>query len=158
MSKEALFPIDYSTYTDWNGQQFEVPCTTPGVGPGAGDVTCPDPFLPPTKEEYTIRNCIKPCPVNAYTFEEYDTMWLTSASVSTVGLLLNLYMAATWYSVEPAVNAPPIATSHHNMSLVETRAIGGSQNFKAVHFQIRMCVVYGILYGLIDTLPMVGSF
>jgi hypothetical protein len=157
MSKEALFPVDYSTYTDGNGQQFEVPCTIPGIGPGVVDIICPDPFLPPTNEG-DIRNCIKPCPVNAYTFEEYDTMWLTSASVSTVGLLLNLYMAATWYCVKPVVDAQPIATSHHSfessLPLVKTRAIGGSKNFRG----IRMCVVYGLAYGLIDTLPMVRLF
>ena len=38
----------------------------------------------------------QPCPVNAYTTEEYTVMWLVTAIVSTVGLILNVYMAATW--------------------------------------------------------------
>jgi hypothetical protein len=83
-------------YTDRDGQEFVVDCTIPGVTGGTTDITCPEPFLPPIKDD-SMRNCIKPCPVNAYTFEEYDNMWLTSASVSTVGLVLNVYMAATWY-------------------------------------------------------------
>ena len=66
-------------------------------------------------------------------------------------------MAATCYFVKPVVDAQPIATSHHSVPFFETRAIGGSQKFKAVHFQIRMCVVYGIVYGLIDTLPIRAS-
>ncbi len=40
--------------------------------------------------------CSQPCPVNAYTTEEYTVMWLVTAVVSTVGLILNVYMAATW--------------------------------------------------------------
>ena len=41
-------------------------------------------------------NCSQPCPVNAYTTEEYTVMWLVTAIVSTIGLILNIYMAVTW--------------------------------------------------------------
>jgi hypothetical protein len=44
----------------------------------------------------TRHYCSQPCPVNAYTTEEYTVMWLVTAIVSTVGLILNIYMAATW--------------------------------------------------------------
>jgi hypothetical protein len=40
--------------------------------------------------------CSQSCPVNVYTTEEYTVMWLVTAIVSTVGLILNVYMAATW--------------------------------------------------------------
>jgi hypothetical protein len=49
---------------------------------------------------YPRHYCSQPCPVNAYTTEEYTVMWLVTAIVSTVGLILNVYMAATWYSID----------------------------------------------------------
>ena len=39
----------------------------------------------------------QPCPVNAYTMEEYDIMRIVAGIVSTIGFTLNVYMAATWF-------------------------------------------------------------
>jgi hypothetical protein len=130
MSKEYLYPVDFSTYTNVNGQEYDVPCTIPGVGPGITDITCPDPFVPPA-EKSELRNCVKQCPVHTYSHDEYDVMWLTSGIISGVGMLLNAHMAATW-------------------------AIAGPALYAGIRFQIRFCVFAGLLYGLIDTIPMLA--
>ena len=42
-------------------------------------------------------NFSQACPVNAYTRKEYNVMWIVAGAVSTIGFILNVYMAATWY-------------------------------------------------------------
>jgi hypothetical protein len=132
MSRDALYPVDSSSYTSWDWKTYDVPCTIPGAAALENDqvYSCPDGFVPP-RDDSDPRHCIKvvssphsiffqiylcsfphvhvavsfsrirhhcsqPCPVNAYTTEEYTVMWLVTAIVSSVGLILNVYMAATW--------------------------------------------------------------
>jgi hypothetical protein len=101
-------------------------------------------------------NSSQPCPVNAYTTEEYDVMRIVSGVVSMIGFILNVYMAATWFVL--FFNYPQHRLSYRvNISLKNKyRAIAGRKHFKyEVRPQIRNTVFLGILYGLIDTLPMV---
>jgi hypothetical protein len=42
-------------------------------------------------------DALKLCPVAAYTVEEYSMMWAASNAIGVIGLLLNAYLATTWY-------------------------------------------------------------
>jgi hypothetical protein len=94
--------------------------------------------------------------VNSFSESEYDAMWFTSVVVSTVGLLLNLWMASTWYSFNYDLES--------NLDMLSScfvqrncRALAGIAHFNTILCQIRNCVFGGIVYGAIDTLPMVHS-
>jgi hypothetical protein len=131
MATDALFPSSSSVYTDPDtGILYESPCFTPNATALVENVACPYPFLPPTTDEWRGKaNCIKPCPVQAYSTDEYHDMWIISSAPACVGLLLNIYMTLTWY-------------------------IGGKKNFEGVPFYLKMCVGCGMLYGFIDTIPV----
>jgi hypothetical protein len=106
-------------------------------------------------------NSSQPCPVNAYTTEEYDIMRIVAGIVSTVGFTLNVYMAATWFVFVFSNSQPRMSNRVTDLTLIENkyRAIAGRRHFKyEVRPQIRNTVFLGILYGLIDTLPMVYFF
>jgi hypothetical protein len=129
MTTNALFPSASSVYTDPDtGVLYESPCYTPKAEAVVKSRVCQSPFLPPTTDEWR-GNCIKPCPVQAYSDDEYHDMWIISSVPACVGLLLNMYMTLTWY-------------------------IGGKQNFGGVPFYLKMCVGCGMLYGFIDTVPV----
>jgi hypothetical protein len=131
MATEALFPLKSSFYTDpKTGIVYESQCFVPDAEVAVEDVVCPFPFLPPTTEALIGKvNCIKPCPVQAYSDGEYHDMWTVSSAPASLGLLLNIYMATTMF-------------------------IGGKKAFRAVPFHLKMCVADGLLYGIIDTLPV----
>jgi hypothetical protein len=129
MATDALYPATSSMYTSSDGTVYDVPCFIPSADPNVLEAKCPDPFLPPVDESHD-KPCVNPCPSPVYTTDEYSAMWLIYSIVSIVGLLLNLFMAATWY-------------------------ISGRRHFKAIPFQLKNCVFLGILYGLVDTLPVV---
>ncbi len=131
MATDALFPSVSSVYTDPDsGILYESPCYTPNAEAVVKSEVCPFPFLPPMTDELRgKRNCIKPCPVQAYSEDEYHDMWIVSIAPACVGLLFNSYMTLTWY-------------------------IGGKKNFGDVSFYLKMCVGCGMLYGFIDTVPV----
>ena len=59
MSKEALYPLDASSCTYWDGKKYEVKCTIPGAAVGVDlSYDCPDGFVSP-REEGDPRNCIQ---------------------------------------------------------------------------------------------------
>ena len=58
MSEEALYPLDSSSYTLWDGKKYEVKCTIPGAVVGVDLYDCPDGFVSP-REEGDPRNCIQ---------------------------------------------------------------------------------------------------
>jgi hypothetical protein len=66
-------------------------------------VNAGSPPPPPAYMSFTFRSSFCPCylsqacPVNAYTREEYNVMWIVAGVVSTIGFILNVYMAATWF-------------------------------------------------------------
>ncbi len=128
MVTDALFPSVSSVYTDPDtGILYESPCYMPNAEAVVESVVCPSPFQPPMTDELRGKaNCIKPCPVQAYTEDEYHDMWIISSAPACVGLLFNTYMTLTWY-------------------------IGGKNNFRSVPFYLKMCVGCGMLYGFIDT-------
>jgi hypothetical protein len=129
MVTDVLFPSTSSVYTDpHTGILYESPCYTPNAEAVVESVVCPSPFLPPMTDEWR-GNCIKPCPVQAYSEDEYHGMWIISSAPACVGLLFNIYMTLTWYN-------------------------GGKQNFERVPFYLKMCVGCGMLYGFIDTVPV----
>ncbi len=131
MATDALFPSASSVYTDPDtGMLYESPCYTPNAEAVVESVVCPSPFLPPMTDEWRGKtNCIKPCPVQAYSDDEYHDMWIISSVPACVGLLFNIYMTLTWY-------------------------IGGKKNYESVPFYLKMCVGCGMLYGFIDTVPV----
>jgi hypothetical protein len=129
MSEEWLYPETATTYTNpEDGRVYsEVPCYhLPDYS--VEEVACPGGFLPPT-DASNPRVCILPCPVPAFSDSEYSTMFMASSAIGLFGMLLNLWMAATW-------------------------SIGGYKYFKAQHLNLKMCVFLGILYSLVETLPV----
>jgi hypothetical protein len=131
MATEALFPLESSSYTDpKTGVLYESQCFVPDAEAAVERVVCPFPFLPPTTEALIGKvNCIKPCPVQAYSDGEYRDMWTVSSAPASLGFLLNIFMATTMF-------------------------IGGKKAFRALPFNLKMCVADGLLYGIIDTLPV----
>jgi hypothetical protein len=65
----------------------------------------------------------------AYTDEEYHTMWVVSSVPAVLGFVFNIFMATTWF-------------------------LEGRHAFKSVSFNLKMCVGCGLLYGIIDTIPV----
>jgi hypothetical protein len=96
MSTAAMFPEVSSEYTDpKTGLQYSVPCYIPGAEAETEKNVCPDPFLVPNDENHP-RTCILPCPVPAYTDDQYNIMWEASCTAAVIGLILNTFMVATW--------------------------------------------------------------
>jgi hypothetical protein len=59
MSQDAVYPVDSSSYTSWDGNTYQVPCTIPGAAAEADfSVNCPVGFVPP-RDESDPRQCIK---------------------------------------------------------------------------------------------------
>jgi hypothetical protein len=131
MATDALFPTTSSVYTDPDtGILYESPCYTPNAEAVVESVVCPFPFLPPLTDQWRGKaNCVKPCPVQAYSDGEYHTMWIISSAPACLGLLCNIFIALTWY-------------------------IGGNKFFASNPFYMKMCVGCGLLYGVVDTLPV----
>jgi hypothetical protein len=76
MATDALFPAESSLYTDpETGILYNSPCFRPKAEAVIESIVCPSPFLPPTTDAFLGKlNCIKPCPVQAYSDEEYHDM------------------------------------------------------------------------------------
>jgi hypothetical protein len=97
----------------------------------SSSAVCPSPFVPanaipdvPTRDQHA---CVQPCPSAAYTPEEYTVMWASSSIVALCALLLNIGVRMSWV---------PKGGGNHI-----------SPAFKA-------CIGGGILYGMVDTLPV----
>ncbi len=60
MSRDALYPVDSSSYTSWDGKTYDVPCTIAGAAAFENDpvYSCPGGFVPP-RDDSDPRNCIK---------------------------------------------------------------------------------------------------
>ena len=126
LALDYLYPEASVTYTQDDGSFLDVACFTPEAAE-VPKVTCPSPFVNPLADDHP-ESCIQPCPVQAYTDDEYTLMWGFSNGIGVVGLSLNVFMAATW-------------------------AIGSRKEFSALPYQLKVCVFAGILYGLVGTLP-----
>jgi hypothetical protein len=127
ISGVALYPEVASEYASKSGGVFDVPCYIPGANGAIRKITCPSPFLPRTQEDSGI--CVQPCPVAAYNDAEYSQMWTWRSIVSVLGLVLNVWMVLTW-------------------------VLAGRKAFAETRLQLKMCVFCGILYGLVDTIPV----
>jgi hypothetical protein len=79
--------------------------------------------------EDNLESCVQPCPVQAYTDEEYTFMWGLSNGVGLVGFGLNLFMACTWVIA------------------------GGRKHLSAQPYQLKFGVFAGLLFGIVATLP-----
>jgi hypothetical protein len=127
MDTAAMFPETSMEYTDPSSNIVRtVSCYVPGMEAKVADIICPDPFVRPVDESHPA-NCIQPCPVSAYTTQQYKGMWTVSSVVATCGLCFNLFMILTW-------------------------AIGSKRDFAEIRFQVKSCVVGGALYGLVRLL------
>jgi hypothetical protein len=156
MATEALFPAESSLYTDpETGILYNSPCFRPNAEAVIESIVCPPPFLAPTTDEFIgIKNCIKPCPVQAYNDEEYDDMWIISSVPACLGLAFNMYIAMTWYSTWRDVYIGYLFLIFDWFLLFLLRYMGGEKVFEAVNFNLKMCVICGLLYGIIDTIPV----
>jgi hypothetical protein len=124
----ALYPESSSAYSGDDGKMFDVPCFAPKRVEGAIiDTDCPSPFLASITPDH-YQSCIQPCPVAAFTDEQYTVMWSFSVAMGVLGFLLNAFVACTW-------------------------VLGGKRLFKKQPFEIKFCVFAGICIGLLDTLP-----
>jgi hypothetical protein len=126
LALDYLYPEASVTYTQDDGSILDIACFIPGVAE-VQKVVCPLPFVNPLADDH-LESCIQPCPVQAYTDDEYTLMWGFSNGIGVVGLSLNVFMAATW-------------------------ANGSRNEFSALPYQLKVCVFAGILYGLVGTLP-----
>jgi hypothetical protein len=127
LAPDYLYPEASVIYTqDDDGSFLDVACFAPEVAE-VQKVTCRLPFVNPLADDH-LESCIQPCPVQAYTDDEYTLMWGFSNAIGVVGLTLNVFMAATW-------------------------AIGSRKEFSALPYQLKVCVFAGVLYGLVGTLP-----
>ena len=127
MSTEAAFPVQSSTWTHTDGSEYEVECFIAGLEAEIKSIECPDPFVPSLNDD----ECVLPCPSPVYSAGEYTDMWATASATAFIGFCLNSFMATTWL-------------------------IGTKKKFAAVPFQLRLCVLFGMLYGIIHTLPMMA--
>ncbi len=54
-----MYPVDFSSYTHWDEEQYEVKCTVPGAAVGVDlNYDCPNGFVSP-RDEGDPRNCIQ---------------------------------------------------------------------------------------------------
>jgi hypothetical protein len=120
MEAQDLFPKTSSTYTFPTGIKVDVACFSQTNVVDIERTECPDPFVNPI-DPSDARPCVKvlngstvvvsiacfshspclalhtqPCPVAAYSDEEYGQMWAGSNAVGLIGLVLNVYMCMTW--------------------------------------------------------------
>jgi hypothetical protein len=73
MSRDALYPVNSSSYTSWDGKAYDVPCTIPIAAALKNDqvYSCPDGFVPP-RDDSDSRNCIKVISSPHSTFFSYN--------------------------------------------------------------------------------------
>jgi hypothetical protein len=84
IASDYLYPEASVTYTQDDGSFLDVACFTPGVAE-VPKVICPLPFVNPLADDH-LESCIHPCPVQAYTDNEYTLMWGFSNGIGVVGL------------------------------------------------------------------------
>jgi hypothetical protein len=125
MAPQSMYPVEFSQYTNENGD-YNVPCTR-HTKTNVEARVCPLPYVAPTRPD-TQKTCVRPCPAQTFTNDEWSLMMNVSNAVAVVGGLLNFFMALTWV------------------------AAGGSY-FEQVPMQLKNVVFGGLLYFLIDTLP-----
>jgi hypothetical protein len=123
-----LYPIGTVAYTTPKGDEYEVDCFNVRLEYEIKEVECFAPYVVPLLEENEYKKCVKPCPSPAYSNNEYSTMWFAASSIAMVGLMLNTFMATTF-------------------------VLGGKRFSKSQPFATKVCVLGGLLYGIIDTLP-----
>ena len=127
MDTNSLYPLDSSVFTFEDGTTTAVPCFIPGEAQEIPKVSCPYPFVNPIAGQH-FQSCVQPCPVQAYTDNEYTWMWGIGNVIGIVGLLLNLFMACTWF-------------------------IAGKKCLAKQPYQLKFCVFSGVIYGMVGTLP-----
>ena len=82
MGTDAMFPEVSAVFTDpVTGTSHDVACYIPGVEAEIEDVVCPFPFVRPN-DKGNPRPCIQPCPVSAYSEDEYTLMWTLATIVA----------------------------------------------------------------------------
>jgi hypothetical protein len=124
-----MYPKTTSVYTHSDGTTQEVPCFSPDKASEVPQIKCPYPFVNPLAIN-SIVSCIQPCPVQAYTNEEYTIMWGISNGIGLLGFGLNWFMLLTWLS-----------------------ASNGKVGIRNQSLQLIICIIAGILYGIVVTLP-----
>jgi hypothetical protein len=125
LATEYLYPEVSVSYTLEDGSLLDVPCFVP-KGVVVQQVDCPFPFVNPLANDH-LESCIQPCPVQAYTDDEYTLMWGFSNGIGLLGLSLNLFMAATW-------------------------AIAGNRHMSTLPYQLKSCVFAGMCFCLLSFL------
>jgi hypothetical protein len=126
LALDSLYPETSVTYAKDDGSFLDVACFEPGVAE-VQKGKCPFPFVIPLADDH-LESCIQPCPVQAYTDDEYTMIWGFYNGIGVVGLFLNVFMATTW-------------------------AVAGRRHFSTLPYQLKVCVFAGIVYGIVGTLP-----
>jgi hypothetical protein len=148
MSTERLFPEVSSEYKNPQTDiSYTVGCYVPGVKAEATvkllvhfrlyvpltkitqePASCPGKNctrIQPRTVAYTVTmSDLWHSPVPAYTDEQYTTMWTVATAIALCGFALNVFMATTW-------------------------GIGGWRYLSKLPFQLKACVVGGVVYGLV---------
>jgi hypothetical protein len=126
LALDSLYPETSVSYAKDDGSFLDVACFEPGVAE-VQKVKCPFPFVNPLADDH-LESCIQPCPVQAYSDDEYTMMWGFYNGIGVVGLFLNVFMATTW-------------------------AVAGRKHYSTLPYQLKVCVFAGIVYGIVGTLP-----
>jgi hypothetical protein len=125
MDTSRLFPTTSSKYTLPDGSVQDIECSV-RASVEAQAVECPAPFLLPLEASTDV--CVMPCPIAAFSGEEYDTMWVFAILPGIFGFFLNSMLGGTW-------------------------ALGGKKFFQKTPIQMRSCVGIGFIFALVETFP-----
>jgi hypothetical protein len=180
---QDLYPVAASTYTLPTGTTVEVPCFALNKIVKVEQAECPDSFVNPLDPDHGPP-CVKvlhgpafvdplrvfsflcheshtqPCPVAAYTDNEYTLMWAVTNTLGLIGLGLNMFMGITWsnhavFLLATDLQVPSFLIAHCYVCLfgVICRYIGGKKAYEAVPYQVKACVFAALLYNIVETLP-----
>jgi hypothetical protein len=154
MSTSAMWPEESSQYL-LGDVEVEVACFIPGVTEVISEVNCPLPFLSST-EEGTNAPCVFACPVPAYDSDQYSAMWSITVLLGLWGLSLNGMNHIP--SLPPHSPDVPLTSSsplkYPPVWMLATWWLGGKKSFKEVKPQLKACVYFGLLYGFVETVPV----
>ena len=68
------------------------------------------------------------CPVDQFSLQDYTTMWGVFVAIGMCSFILNVIMVCTW-------------------------KLAGRREFEATPFQLKSCVFWGLVYGIVETIP-----
>ena len=127
MDTAFLHPAVSSQCTTSSGAVVDVPCTTLGKT-SVQSRECPEDlgFVPADQD--ASRTCVSTCPTKVVTLDEWGVLWLLACIPAIAGFVGNLFLVATW-------------------------GLEGRSEFAKKSTQLKACVGFGLLYGIICAIP-----